>query len=223
MIKFTWLGQAGVLLDCGGAKLLVDPYFSDSAAEIACPRKMPVDPMVWDIKPDLLLITHEHIDHYDPETVPHFVNENTSMTVLSPFSVRSKLLSYPGKHNLVQVVPGVVWTHGDVTITTVGAVHSDPYAVGFIVEYEGESVYLTGDTLFCPPLLDEISVDVDYVVLPVNGKGNNMNADDAAKFADYLDAKCAIPVHFGMLDDLNPEIFQWDEVIIPEIYKEIEL
>ncbi len=223
MIKFTWLGQAGVLLDCGGTKLLVDPYFSDSAAEIACPRKMPVDPMVWDIKPDLLLITHEHIDHYDPETVPHFVNENTSMTVLSPFSVRSKLLSYPGKHNLVQVIPGVVWTHGDVTITTVGAVHSDPYAVGFIVEYEGESVYLTGDTLFCPPLLDEISVDVDFVVLPVNGKGNNMNAVDAAKFADYVDAKCAIPVHFGMLDDLNPEIFQWDEVIIPEIYKEIEL
>lgn len=223
MIRFTWLGQAGVLLDCDGVKILVDPYFTDSAAEIACPRKMPVDPSVWDIDPDLILITHEHIDHYDPETVSRFVNENTSRTVLSPFSVRSKLLSCKGKHNLVQVIPGVVWTEGDVVITAVSAVHSDPYAVGFIVEYDDQSVYITGDTLFCPPLLDEISVDVDYVVLPINGKGNNMNASDAAKFADYVDAKCAIPVHFGMLDDLDPSVFQWDEVIIPKIYKEIEL
>ncbi len=223
MIKFTWLGQAGVLLDCGGIKLLVDPYFTDSASKIACPRKMPVDPKVWDIKPDLLLITHEHIDHYDPGTVEKYVNENTSVTVLSPFSVRSKLLSYPGKHNLVQVVPGVVWTCGDVTVTTVGAVHSDPYSVGFVVEYKEKSVYLTGDTLFCPPLLDNIDNNIDYVVLPINGKGNNMNALDAAKFADYIGAKCAIPVHFGMLDDMNPEVFKWDNVKIPQIYKEIEL
>lgn len=223
MIKFTWLGQAGALLDCGGVKILVDPYFSDSAASVACHRKMPVDPSVWDIKPDLLLITHEHIDHYDPETVPHFVNENTSLTVLSPFSVRSKLLSYKGKHNFVQVIPGVVWTSGDIVITAVPAVHSDPYAVGFVVEYQGEKIYLTGDTLFCPPLLKQIPEKIDYIVLPVNGKGNNMNALDAAKMCDLLGVKCAIPVHYGMLDDLDASIFSWKNVIEPKIYKEIEL
>lgn len=221
---FTWLGQAGALLRCGETTVLVDPYFSNSAASVACDRKMPVDPSVWSIKPDLILITHDHIDHHDPETLPHFVNEKVSATVLSPHSVRAKLLEYKGKHNLVEVREGVVWTHNDVVITTVSAVHSDPYAVGFIVEYKGKTVYLTGDTLFCPPLLEKIPYKkIDTVVLPINGKGNNMNASDAAKFADLINAEIAIPVHFGMLDDLNPSCFERENTIVPEIYKEIKL
>lgn len=217
----TWLGQAGLLFRTKETTVLVDPYFSDSAAPIAVHRKMPVDPSVWEIKPDLLLCTHDHIDHNDPQTIPHFVNGNTSVTVLSPFSVWDKLRHAKGKNNFVQVSPGVVWTHRDVTVTTVDAIHSDPYAVGFLIECEGKIYYITGDTLYCPSILNELPKGIDVVFLPINGSGNNMNAADAVKFADYIGASVAVPIHFGMLDELDPTVFKRANTVIPKIYKEM--
>ena len=59
--------------------------------------------------------------------------------------------------------------------------------------------------------------------LPINGVGNNMNADDAKLFAERINAEIAVPVHFGMFDELDPEIFKFKNSVIPEIYKEIKL
>jgi L-ascorbate metabolism protein UlaG (beta-lactamase superfamily) len=50
-----------------------------------------------------------------------------------------------------------------------------------------------------------------------------MNASDAAKLASELDVKLAVPVHFGMLDNLDATIFAYKNKMIPEIYKEMEL
>ena len=90
-MKVTWLGQAGLLFQTESTTILVDPYFSDSAASVACHRKMQVDPALWEIKPDLCLFTHDHIDHFDPETAGHFVNKNTAVTVLSPASLKEQV------------------------------------------------------------------------------------------------------------------------------------
>lgn len=222
-MKVTWLGQAGLLFQTESTTILVDPYFSDSAASVACHRKMPVDPLVWEIKPDLCLFTHDHIDHFDPETAGHFVNKNTAVTVLSPASVWEKIRTYGGENNYVRVAPGVIWSHGDVEIRFVPAVHSDPLAVGFVIQHQGKLYYITGDTLYSIDVACEIPYPVDVVFLPINGKGNNMNAVDAAKFASEIGAKLAVPVHFGMLDDIDPCCFTYEKVKIPELYKEMLL
>ncbi len=222
-MKVIWLGQAGLLFSTDQTTILIDPYFSDSAASVAVHRKIGVPDFVWDIKPDLMLFTHDHIDHFDPETVPHFIHSKSAITVLSPCSVWENIRRTGGNNNFVRVSPGVVWSHGDVTVITVGAVHSDPYAVGFIIECEGKTYYITGDTLFCPPLYKELNKNIDVVFLPINGKGNNMNAADAAKLCDLIDAKLAVPIHFGMLDDLDPSIFVWKNALKPKIYEEMTL
>ena len=221
-MKLTWLGQAGYKIVTDGVTILIDPYFSDSAASVACTRRQPIDSTVWDIIPDLILISHDHIDHNDPETLKHFITESVSRTVLSPVSVRPKLLKYPGKHKLIEVSPGIVWTEGNVTVTTVSARHSDSFAVGFIIESEGKRIYFTGDTLYCPDDLKAIG-GIDAVILPINGRGNNMNFTDAAKFARDVEAKLAIPMHFGMLDDIDPAIFKYENTYTPQIYREFEL
>ena len=50
-----------------------------------------------------------------------------------------------------------------------------------------------------------------------------MNAADAARFAKAIGAKKAVPIHFGMFDELDPRTFVCKGRVIPEIYKEIEL
>ena len=220
-MKVTRLGQAGLWLEAGGVKILVDPYFSDGAFEVSgVHRRKPFPNRVWDFKPDLLLITHDHIDHYDPETAIRFVNENTAVTVLSPKSVWEKIRLCGGKNNFVLVSPGVSWTQANAEVTAVTAYHSDPYAVGFVVRAEGKTVYITGDTLYGEGLY---SGAVDCVFLPVNGAGNNMNAADAARLADRCGAKLAVPVHYGVLDGLTHEVFSHKNKFVMEDFTEYEI
>ena len=79
-MKVTWLGQAGLLFETDGKKIIVDPYLSNSVQKIEPhnARRVAVDERFLKIKPDILLLTHNHLDHTDPETLPHFLTENSS-------------------------------------------------------------------------------------------------------------------------------------------------
>ena len=222
-MKAVRLGQAGLWIETERAKILVDPYFTDSAFDISgVHRKKECPSWVWELKPDMLLLTHDHIDHYDPATAVNFVNENTAISVLSPRSVWEKIRLIGGDNNYILVTPGVQWTQGDATVTTLKAVHSDKYAVGFAVEAEGKRLYITGDTLLSLDLIYPLE-NADYIFLPINGKGNNMNAVDAAKLARSVKAKRAVPIHYGMLDGLTPDVFEYENRFIMEDFEEYEL
>ena len=44
---------------------------------------------------------------------------------------------------------------------------------------------------------------------------------DAARFAKMCGAKYAVPMHFGMFDEINPNSFAAENKVIPQLYKEI--
>ena len=50
-----------------------------------------------------------------------------------------------------------------------------------------------------------------------------MHAKDAADFAYELSAKSAVPVHYGLFDDIKPESFDFEDAIILSPYEEVEL
>jgi L-ascorbate metabolism protein UlaG (beta-lactamase superfamily) len=72
-------------------------------------------------------------------------------------------------------------------------------------------------------VLELVEDGVDYAFLPINGRGNNMNAKDAADFAYEIGAKCAIPVHYGLYDSVNPDDFDFDDRMIISPYETVEL
>ena len=151
----TWLGQAGLLFDIDGMTVMVGPYLSDSCASVACHRRMPIHADYLSFTPDILLLTHNHLDHTDPETLMHILRENASVTVLCPRSSWQHVRTYPGEHTPVQMSPGVVWTQGGIQFTAVGAAHSDPDAIGFLIDDSARTFYITGDTLYAPSLLKD--------------------------------------------------------------------
>lgn len=69
-MKIIWLGQAGLFFETEGIRILVDPYLSDSVAREnpGCRRRVAVKEEFFSVTPDLLILTHDHPDHYDPET-----------------------------------------------------------------------------------------------------------------------------------------------------------
>ena len=228
-MKVTWLTQAGLYFENGRIKILVDPYLSNSVGEKNPKknRRIPVDESFFDLKPDVILITHDHLDHLDPETLKRFLDTDRAITVLASENAYKKLLEFGGDHNYVLLSPHSVWSESGVTFYSTHAEHSDRCAVGFIID-DGESTfYISGDTLYnydvIDDVLDLVEDGVDYAFLPINGVGNNMNAKDAADFAYEIGAKSAVPLHYGLFDDIDPSEFDFEDAVILEPYKETKL
>lgn len=224
-MKITWLGQAGLLVEKGSYQILIDPYLSDSVEKINPRnyRRVPVDPRFFEIKPDMMIFTHNHLDHYDPETVEHFLSAETAVTVLAPRSVWDEVRKTGGCNNYILFNRHTRWTEGGITFTAVLAAHSDSTPIGVILDDGAKKYYVTGDTLYNEEIFTDLPADIDAVLLPINGVGNNMNKTDAADFAKRTGAKKVVPLHWGLFDELDPADFSCENKVIPSIYKEILL
>ncbi|MBQ8817576.1 MAG: MBL fold metallo-hydrolase, partial [Clostridia bacterium] len=200
-MKITWLGQAGLMFETENKIILVDPYLSDNVKNFEPKnyRRVPVDERFLKINPDVIIITHNHLDHLDKETLKYYLTEDAHCLVLAPNGSWQELRKFGGNSNYVLFNNGTTWTEGKLTFTAVKAEHSDPYAIGVIINAEGKNYYVTGDTLYNEQVFESLpDIEIEAVFLPVNGVGNNMNMKDAARFARRVNAKYTVPVHFGM-------------------------
>lgn len=229
-IKIFWLGQAGLYFEVLGKKILVDPYLSDSVERInpLNYRRVPVEEKFLKVKPDIIVLTHNHLDHTDPETLKHYLENGSQVLVLASGNAWVEVRKFGGKHNYVCFNRHTRWTEctedgSEICFTAVYAEHSDSHAVGVIIEAEGKIFYITGDTLYNNRIFKDLPDDIYAVFLPINGVGNNMNMYDAKKFAKKSGAKKVVPVHFGLFDEVDPNDFADDNVVIPKIYEEIGL
>lgn len=224
-MKITWLGQAGLLLEACSKKIIIDPYLSDSVEKIEPhnKRRVAVDRRFLQIKPDIIVLTHNHLDHTDPETLQHYLSEDSEVLVLASANAWQTVRKFGGiKNNYVQFNSGTEWTEGELRFQAVHAEHSDACAVGVVIYAEGKVCYVTGDTLYHPAVFKGLPDKVDYVFLPVNGRGNNMNFADGKRFCERLGAT-AVPLHCGLFDALDLHDFAYEPKIVPEFYQEITL
>lgn len=228
-MRCTWLGQAGLLFEFDGLTVMLDPYLSDSIGrdDPAKKRRTPVDGRFWDVRPDVLILTHEHRDHADPETLEPLLRRYAGVTVLASGGAWQKARQFGAAHNYVLFESGTQWTQGSVRFEAVYACHSDRAAIGVLLTEREKTWYVTGDTLYHRRVLAEVRAvgkALEAVFLPVNGTGNNMNLEDAARFAREIGAKHTVPVHFGLFDALSPERdFLCRNKVVPQIFQEIPL
>ena len=228
-MKITWLGQAGLLLRTPNTTIMADPYFSDSVG-MKNPqkhRRVAVPDWVYDIKPDILLITHDHADHLDMETLPHFLRQDAEqpITVMAPYNAHMAVRALGGPHNYVMLNRHSVWTEGDITVYAVKAEHSDLTAVGFVLDDGTKTYYISGDTLYNYDVIDDVlslcADGPDVAFVPVNGAGNNMNMVDAEDFCADIRAKVTVPLHCGMFDDISLADFKGSGAVVPTVWQEI--
>lgn len=224
-MKITWLGQAGLLFETNGIKIMADPYLSDSVEKVNPRnfRRVPVKEELFQEDIDIIVITHNHLDHLDHETLGKFLNTDKALTVLAPYEAWQEVRKFGKNHNYVMFNRGTVWTQNGITFTAVKAEHSDLTAIGFIIDDGKEKIYVTGDTLYNKEIFADLPLDIDAVFLPINGVGNNMNITDAKRFAKETGARKAVPVHWGMFDELDPTEFDFGNAVIPTIYEEVKL
>jgi L-ascorbate metabolism protein UlaG (beta-lactamase superfamily) len=173
----TWLRHASFRIEAPGCVVYVDPWKLKGKPAPA----------------DLILITHEHHDHFSPDDVNKIRTPST--TVVSIAAVTSQLSG-----DLRTVQAGDRLTVKGIDIEVVPAYNVDkrfhPRAkggVGYIVTVDGRHIYHAGDTDVIPEMAD---MQVDVALMPVSGT-YTMNASEAASAVNEMKPAMAVPMHWG--------------------------
>jgi L-ascorbate 6-phosphate lactonase len=206
-LVLVWLGQAGFLIKTHGGKIiLIDPYLTDYANRSLSKehgqsfRRMTAPLFAPEqINVDVLLCSHEHQDHLDLDAVPGFLKKAdikcyTNVTSIDELEKNSIDTS---RFNVLR--KGTTVILDEFNFTAVDCDHGDlaPEALGFILDFGFTVIYYSGDTAYNKKrLADALGRRVDVALLPINGAFGNLNAKEAAMFANDLRAKLCIAHHF---------------------------
>ena len=83
-LRAFWIGHASVYVEVDGLRLLLDPVFAERVSPIAVgPKRFHPPPIALADLPriDAVLISHDHYDHLDMETVQHLAANGTRFFV----------------------------------------------------------------------------------------------------------------------------------------------
>ncbi len=151
---------------------------------------------------DVILITHGHYDHFQPESIACIKKDMT--VLIAPLSIKEKVLEESGvlEENCRFLQPGEKLSMENIVIEVVPAYNvekafhtRDKAWLGYVVEMDGVRYYVAGDT---DANEDNKKVACDVALIPVGGH-YTMDKTEAADFAIELNPKAVIPTHYGSL------------------------
>jgi L-ascorbate metabolism protein UlaG (beta-lactamase superfamily)/GT2 family glycosyltransferase len=226
----TTLGQSAIRLSAD-AVIYVDPYFSNSVEVLDSPDlvrrvSIPLSPNeVTDA--DFVLLTHEHIDHCDPHTLPLIAKASPRAKFLGPSAVLSILAGWGlSSDRLMEASESGIALSREIKAYAVPAAHPEIqrdesgrlWAVGYVIECGDQRVYVSGDTFARQEIIDQVKSHgpIDLAFLPVNehnfflgrrGILGNMSPREAFQLAREIRAKRVVPTHWDMFEvnSVDPE------------------
>jgi L-ascorbate 6-phosphate lactonase len=209
-----WLGQGGFAFKNSlGKVLFCDPYLSDCVAALDGPDwarlfPPPIDPAGAVV--DLVICTHEHPDHADPQTIPALMAANPQCLLAGPPSVAALARGWGlPQDRFARLERGGTLQHAGFVIHARYTDHT-PDSISLVIEADGNRVAHTGDSLYSTRLAAELAEAAPTALITViNGKLGNMSAQHAARLAAEIDARQVIPCHYGMfrLNTADPAEF----------------
>lgn len=142
---------------------------------------------------DLILITHEHHDHFSKEDIEKIRRRDTQVVVTPTVA--------QGLNGAVREVhPGDRVELEGVTVEVLPAYNIEkrfhPRSaghVGYVIAVDGLRIYHAGDTDAIPEMRD---LAPDIALLPVSGT-YVMNPDEALEAIRLLQPKLVVPMHYG--------------------------
>ncbi len=190
-----------MLVETAGTRLLTDPILRGRVAHLR--RLVPV-PQVP--APDVVLISHAHMDHLDPPSLRRLPG---SARVVVPRGC-SRLVRRAGLTDVVELRVGERAAVGGVEVVATAAEHDGRRlpigrsvdALGYVIDGP-EPVYFAGDTdLF--EGMRALAEDLSVALLPVAGWGRrlppgHLDPERAAHAASLLRPRYAVPIHWGTL------------------------
>ena len=147
-------------------------------------------------KADVILVTHEHFDHFDPSAIAALTKKGTQI-IVNP-AVQKKLGSGTALKNgesltiakdiQLEAVPAYNTTPGHTQF------HPKGRDNGYVLTIDGLRIYIAGDTEDIPEMA--ALKDIDVAFLPCN-QPYTMTPEQVAKAAKTIKPKTLFPYHYS--------------------------
>lgn len=151
-------------------------------------------------KADVILVTHEHGDHFDKDAIAALTEDGwtelvtnarcASMLGYGKAMANGDRLTLPGDI-VLDAVPAYNYTEGHTQF------HPKGRDNGFVLTADGLRIYIAGDTEDIPEM-SELK-DIDVAFLPVN-QPYTMTVEQCMKATKLISPKVLIPYHFSRTD-----------------------
>lgn len=204
-MKFVinWLGQAGYIIKLSGKIICIDPYLSNIVEKFeGLKRLVPIPILPEELEADYLIITHDHLDHFDEDTIKNikknniiYIGPTSCINHFKRIGINDKQLKLLNRGDDILPINGII-IHG------VYAKHTED-SIGIVIGDldSKKSIYLTGDTEYSTKLYEVKKYKPELLIGCINGKGGNMNYIQLARLAKEIGALKIIPSHYGMFKE----------------------
>ena len=187
-LAITFLGHGSLMIQIAGKVIHVDPF-----SRVADYAQLP--------KADLVLITHEHRDHLDPEALRHILKASTTLLLThlcaAQFEHGTVLKNgdtFDWDGIIIQAVPAYNLVHKRENGLPF---HPKGDGNGYVVAFGEVSVYIAGDTENIPEMADLQNIQIAF--LPMN-LPYTMTPEMAAQAARSFMPHILYPYHYGSTD-----------------------
>lgn len=219
-IRVTYINHATTLIQMQGLNILTDPIYSKRASPFqwAGPERVRDPGIAMDDLPniDVILISHNHYDHLDVDTLKQLMaRQEKPPLVLSGLGV-GELLGDIGVSNYVDMQWGQTERYGDIEFAFVECRHRSGRGLAdqmktlwgsFVIKSESGNVYFAGDTGYGPHLKEHGEEYGPFAlsILPIGAyeprwfmKDVHMNPADAVMAHEDLRSEQSLSIHFGV-------------------------
>lgn len=192
-----------------------------SSIKISKGKTIYIDPFRIEKKQNdasLILITHNHYDHYSEEDIKKVINENT--VIVAPKTMKVEI----NAKEVIYVEPDKQYEILGIKIKTILAYNINKHFhpkenqwVGYILEIEDEKYYIAGDTDITP---ENKQVKCDVALVPVGGT-YTMTYEESAELVNTIKPRLAIPTHYGCIVGNKDDGMKFKELLNKDINCEI--
>ena len=219
--EVTMVNHSTMLIRTAGLNILTDPVWSDYTSPVQGfgPKRCRPAGIAWNELPkiDICLISHDHYDHYDADTLRQLAKEHNPLFIV-PLGLGSLLKYHCGAHT--RIIEADWWEtvqHGELNITLTPAKHwSNRYRYtytrnrslwcGFyLASTTGPAIYFAGDSAKsdCFRQIRQRLGAPDVALIPIGAykpdwiRNGHISPAEAVEAFQHLQPRQAIACHFG--------------------------
>jgi L-ascorbate metabolism protein UlaG (beta-lactamase superfamily) len=222
-ITLSWIGHSTVLINFYGKWILTDPWLFERVGVYFLgttmgPNRITPPALKFEEmpKPDLILLSHAHMDHMDYLTLKHFADKYPNqIDVVVAYLTKDVIDDLDWKS-----IKTLDWNDelliGDIRIKALEIKHfgfrlpwekdrSRGYKKdgrsynAYIIERNKKKILFGGDTAFTRLFENHKAENIDIAIMPIGAYNpwarNHCNPEEALQMAAMVNAKYFVPVH----------------------------
>lgn len=216
--NLIWFGHASLLIAHAGIRILTDPHFSERASPMrfSGPKRVAEPPCMIEELPkiDIVLISHNHYDHLDRDSIIRLAMLQPDIQFLVPLGLASQLRKW-GARQITELDWWQPTQIKGITLQPTPVRHwskrtffdrNKSLWAGWMVTWPDFSFYFAGDSGYCSDFAETARRlgAPDLAAIPIGAyeprefmQSAHVTPEEAVQIFSDLGARYAVAIHWG--------------------------